>query len=130
MESRIGWAFLVCACYGVGGLARSQQYRLLGANDLGMHCMDKEYSVFSILPPFNVVGVQVVKSVAGSSPVLLDSSAVDVTCEPGTNLLGTVLSRAAANRSFQIEDDQLVNITKGTQVRCNMCHSMPGSEGD
>jgi len=26
---------------------------LVGWNDLGMHCMDADYSVFSILPPFN-----------------------------------------------------------------------------
>ncbi len=34
---------------------------VLAANDLGMHCTDKEFSVFSILPPFNVVNAQVVK---------------------------------------------------------------------
>jgi hypothetical protein len=45
----------------------------------------------------------------------------------GTNLQGTVLSRAAATRTFTVEDGQTVNIPKGTQVRCNMCHSMPGS---
>lgn len=61
--------------------ANAQQYRILGANDLGMHCIDKEYSVFSILPPFNVVRVQVVKSASGVTPVLLDYSTVDVTYE-------------------------------------------------
>ena len=35
--------------------------RVLAVNDLGMHCMDREDSVFSILPPFNVVHAQVVK---------------------------------------------------------------------
>ncbi|MEO8661785.1 MAG: Ig-like domain-containing protein [Bryobacteraceae bacterium] len=29
-------------------------------NDLGMHCMDKDYSVFSVLPPFNILHVQVI----------------------------------------------------------------------
>jgi hypothetical protein len=48
----------------------------------------------------------------------------------GTNLMGTVLSRAAANRTFQIEDDLVVNIPKGTQVGCALCHSMPGTEDD
>jgi hypothetical protein len=43
----------------------------------------------------------------------------------GTNLLGTVLSRAAANRHFTTEDGHSVDITQGTQVRCNMCHSLP-----
>ncbi len=33
---------------------------VLGWNNLGMHCMDSDYSVFSILPPFNTVDAQVV----------------------------------------------------------------------
>ena len=28
---------------------------LLAFNDLGMHCIDREFSIFSILPPFNVL---------------------------------------------------------------------------
>ena len=28
---------------------------LLGWNNLGMHCMDSDYSVFSVLPPYNTV---------------------------------------------------------------------------
>ena len=34
---------------------------VLAANDLGMHCIDSEFSVFSILPPYNVVNAQVVR---------------------------------------------------------------------
>jgi hypothetical protein len=91
--------FFVCALCVVGGRALSQQYRLLGANDLGMHCMDKEYSVFSILPPFNVVGVQVVKSAVGSSPILLDSSTVDVTYEPVADGAGSYNSTSLAGKT-------------------------------
>src|SRR5512133_2515914 len=28
---------------------------ILGWNNLGMHCMDSDYSVFSILPPYNTI---------------------------------------------------------------------------
>ena len=32
----------------------TQRYKVIGWNDLGMHCMDgKDYSLYSILPPFN-----------------------------------------------------------------------------
>lgn len=31
---------------------------LIGWNNLGMHCMDDDYSVFSILPPYNTVDCQ------------------------------------------------------------------------
>lgn len=35
-------------------------YVVLGWNDLGMHCMNKNYSVFCILPPFNDLWAQVI----------------------------------------------------------------------
>ncbi len=34
-------------------------YTILAANDLGMHCADTDYRVFSILPPYNVLNAQV-----------------------------------------------------------------------
>ena len=44
---------------GGGGGTVAAGYRLLATNDLGMHCMDREFSIFSILPPFNVLRAQV-----------------------------------------------------------------------
>jgi hypothetical protein len=40
------------------GFAGNGQPTLLGWNNLGMHCMDDDYSVFSILPPFNTLDAQ------------------------------------------------------------------------
>jgi hypothetical protein len=38
-------------------------YRLIGWNDLGMHCFDgKDYSVFGVLPPFNTIHVHLIDS--------------------------------------------------------------------
>ena len=51
---------------------------VLAFNDLGMHCMDREFSVFSILPPFNVVHSQVVLRDADGKPYLADDVDVDV----------------------------------------------------
>jgi len=36
-------------------------FRVLAFNDLGMHCMDREYSIYSIPPPHNVLNAQVIK---------------------------------------------------------------------
>jgi len=41
----------------VGNAVPSQ---LLGWNNLGMHCMDSDYSVFSILPPYNTIESQLI----------------------------------------------------------------------
>lgn len=40
--------------------AAAGQWTVVGWNDLGMHCMDGDYAVFSILPPFNNVRAQVI----------------------------------------------------------------------
>jgi len=45
------------------------------------------------------------------------------TCH-GANLLGTVLARAADDRTFTHEG-HAYNLTKGQQIACNACHSMP-----
>ncbi|WP_419628012.1 hypothetical protein [Thiolapillus sp.] len=49
--------------------AGNQEYRVFAANDLGMHCADLDYQIFSILPPFNVIHAQVIKK--GKKPSLL-----------------------------------------------------------
>jgi len=46
------------------------KYQILGFNDLGMHCADLDYSVFSTLPPFNIVHAQVIE--IGKEPRILD----------------------------------------------------------
>ncbi len=47
------------------------EYRVFAWNDLGMHCMDNDYSVFSILPPYNTLHTQVIKT--GAEPQKLDN---------------------------------------------------------
>ena len=54
----------------------ASQYQVFAFNDLGMHCYDSDYSVFTILPPFNVLHAQVLRK--GGLPQLLDDSQVDV----------------------------------------------------
>jgi hypothetical protein len=47
----------------------------------------------------------------------------------GADHLGTVLSRAAVNRSFQVEGTQR-RVSAGQPVACNLCHSLQKSFGD
>lgn len=61
-------------------------FAVLAANDLGMHCADLDYQIFSILPPFNVVHAQVIqKGGAGNLPRLLGDDAVEVTYQATFN---------------------------------------------
>jgi len=53
-------------------------YTVLAANDLGMHCADQDYRIFSILPPYNVLNAQVLRK--GSEPMHLSrADGVEVT---------------------------------------------------
>jgi hypothetical protein len=48
--------------------AANTAYTLVAWSELGMHCMDgKDYSVFSVLPPYNVIHAQLLKK--GNPPV-------------------------------------------------------------
>jgi len=47
---------VLTACAGTGGSrpnTLSRDFAVIAWNDLGMHCMDGDYSVFSLLPPYN-----------------------------------------------------------------------------
>src|SRR5205085_10685886 len=49
-------AMLAAACcYAAVG-----SYTIVGWNDIGMHCMDGDYSVYAILPPYNTIHAQLI----------------------------------------------------------------------
>ena len=54
-------------------LLGNTSYKLLAANDLGMHCADLDDQIFSILPPFNVLHAQIVEMGATPNLVTTDS---------------------------------------------------------
>ncbi len=54
-------------------------YTLIGWNNLGMHCMDSDFSVFSILPPYNTIHAQVILSTnAGAARLVINSNGYTV----------------------------------------------------
>ncbi len=56
----------------------SGDFTILAANDLGMHCADQDYRIFSILPPYNVLNAQVLRK--GGEPRLMSpADGVNVT---------------------------------------------------
>jgi len=42
------------------GPESSAGWTLMTWNDLGMHCMDEDFAVFAILPPFNTLNAQLI----------------------------------------------------------------------
>ncbi len=72
-------------------------YTLLAWNDLGMHCMDEDYSVFSILPPYNTLVAQLIKK--GEEPIHIKEGVV-LTYEAFPSLKGTINSFSDGKTNF------------------------------
>jgi hypothetical protein len=70
-------------------------------NNLGMHCYDSDFSVFSILPPFNVVNAQVVRrGTGGSKPEILDSTQVSLFYSAATDGNGSINTTSRNKTNF------------------------------
>ncbi|MCX6879031.1 MAG: PKD domain-containing protein [Verrucomicrobia bacterium] len=51
---------LPAALLAMASVANAANNQILAWNNLGMHCMDSDYSVFSILPPYNTIEAQLI----------------------------------------------------------------------
>ncbi len=75
---------------------RAANSQVLGWNNLGMHCMDSDYSVFSILPPYNTIEAQLI--VNGS--LVTSSNGYSVTYQAVADPAGSFNSTAAGKGNF------------------------------
>jgi hypothetical protein len=87
--------------------ASDARYRVFANNDLGMHCVDSSFAVFSILPPYNVVDAQVVALQSGGDPVVLDAMQVEVRYSATADATGSVNSTSIGKSNFWQFVDQL-----------------------
>ncbi len=69
-------------------------YTLVGWNNLGMHCMDADYFVFTILPPYNTIHAQVMDA----NGMLLTN--VTVTYEAIADPTGSINTTSAGKTEF------------------------------
>lgn len=64
-------ALALCTGHSVQTIASGgEEYVIFSMNDLGMHCMQEDYSSFLILPPANTLKVQVFKKGKNSSKLI------------------------------------------------------------
>jgi hypothetical protein len=75
----------------------SGSHSLLAWNDLGMHCVDgKDYSVFSILPPYNNLHAQLVNAATGK----VVTSGVTLTYQAVADPTGSINTSTADKTNF------------------------------
>ncbi|MHB8069001.1 MAG: cytochrome C [Desulfobaccales bacterium] len=111
MIRRYGLVWLVAVCIGilgVNGLAGASQaesnvandtnYQVFAFNDLGMHCYDKDFSVFSLLPLFNTIHAQVVYKDA--KPVLLNDAQIKLFYAATPDSRGSINTTSIGKTNF------------------------------
>lgn len=93
-DSRMAVTVPITVTAVTGGTTGS--YALTAWNDLGMHCMDADYSVFSILPPYNNLHAQLVNASTGK----LVTSGVTLTYEAIADPTGSRNSHSSSKTNF------------------------------
>jgi hypothetical protein len=93
--------------------------KVFAFNDLGMHCMDREYSVFSILPPYNVVNAQVVRPGQNNVVDLLNSNQIELRYSPIADKRGSINSTSVRKTDFWQHANALfgVNLPNGQGLK-------------
>ncbi len=72
-------------------------WTVVGWNNLGMHCLDADFSVFGILPPYNTIQAQVIDP---SGNLVTSASGVTVTYEGVADPTGSVNTTSAGKTNF------------------------------
>jgi len=88
---------LILAAGGMGVAAPTAVWRVIAWNNLGMHCMDADFSVFSILPPFNNLYAQVLDP---SGHLITNPAGVAVTYEAVGDPTGSYNSTSIGKTNF------------------------------
>src|SRR5450631_2213115 len=93
MRNRFFWGLFLALPLPL--LAANNQ--ILGWNNLGMHCMDSDYSVFSILPPYNTIDAQLINA---SGKLVKSGSGITLTYEAVADPDGSINRTSAGKSSF------------------------------
>jgi len=72
-------------------------YTLVGWNNLGMHCMDNDFSVFSLLPPYNTIMAQLIDS---NGKLVTNSTGITVTYQAIADPTGSINTTSLGKANF------------------------------
>ncbi len=86
------------------------QYQLIGWNDLGMHCMNESFANLAILPPYNTLWAQLIRT--GPQPqVVTDNVVIEYHFRNNTTSAGKTDFWQYANQLFGVSLPQDVGLT-------------------
>jgi hypothetical protein len=88
--------------------ASSTGWTLVGWNNLGMHCMDSDYSVFSILPPYNTIHAQLIDP---SGQLVRNAAGIFITYEAVADPSGSINTTSRNKSNFWIYDGPIYGVS-------------------
>ena len=97
-------------------------YHLIGWNDLGMHCMDGDYEVYAILPPYNTIHAQLVDA---NGKLVTNPAGLTVTYEAAADATGSINASSTGKSNFWRFAQALFGIALGAETGLTG-NQMPG----
>ena len=105
-------------------------WTVIGWNNLGMHCMDSEYSVFSILPPYNTINAQVIGSVTTTTWLVKNAAGYGINYRATVDPDGSLNTFSQGKSDFSTHVQSLFGVSLpmdvGLPVPGPGSYSMPG----
>ena len=98
-------------------------WTIMGWNNLGMHCMDADYSVFSLLPPYNTIQAQVIDP---QGVLVTNPHGITVTYEAMADPDGSINTTSLGKTSFWQYVQLLFGLSLPTDVGLKGA-AMPGA---
>jgi hypothetical protein len=98
-------------------------WTVVGWNNLGMHCLDADFSVFSLLPPYNTIQAQVMNP---SGDLVTSGAGITVTYEGIVDPAGSINTTSGGKTNFWDHVGDLFGVT--LPVNAGLAgKNMPGS---
>ncbi len=99
-------------------------YTLVGWNNLGMHCMDPDYQVFALLPPFNTIAAQLIDA---DGKLVGAPNGVTVSYEAVADPDGSINRSSVGKTNFWSYAEALFGVTLAPDVGL-AGNAMPGAD--
>ena len=130
MKFRFGILFAAGLSSGAfwGAVASGQtNSQVLAWNNLGMHCMDDDYSVFAILPPYNTVLAQVVVGSNGTARRIEGTGGIAVRYQAVLDSEGSINTTSIGKGNFWTFTEAMLGVSLPLDEGLSLPGSTPGA---
>jgi len=115
---------LTLAAWFVSAAHAATGWTLIGWNNLGMHCTDADFSVFSLLPPFSTIQAQLIDP---QGHLVTDPAGLTVTYEAVADPDGSINTSSQGKLNFWEHAQDLFGLSQPLPVDAGLAGSnMPG----